>query len=330
MAAQIQVKILDQDFRSTATSSDGILAKKLEKQKESIESVKHTQAQKPEVPMNKFWKIVMLVFAQIMFAEVVLSSAVAQSMLAVEPPTALVNAKPGQVVTFNIKVGNPRKEPTKVRISMGDWKFTQAGNITYQPVGTVAESASPWTTLSANEIDLPGNAIETVRYTVKVPADAKSGTHWAMIFFSSDTIKPQAGLAGTAMSMRVAHTFYVNVGEITRSGKIAGIFNKIPADPNLPLQMTVQYQNTGNSAQNVGGKFEVRDSSGKVVISGQLETKTVLPNATRMFTINLPGPIPAGTYTMLAILNYGDKETDVAGETSFKLKVPLLEPPTPK
>lgn len=266
----------------------------------------------------------------VLIAHISLSSGLAQSMLAVEPPSALVNAKPGQVVTLNIKVGNPRKEPTKVRISMGDWKFNQAGNISYQAVGTVPESSSAWTTLSASEIDLPGNSIETVRYTVKVPPDAKSGTHWGMIFFGGDISKPQPGMAGTSMSMRVAHTFYVNVGEITRSGKIAGIFSKLPTDPSLPVQVAVQYQNTGNAAQNVGGKFEIRDSSGKAVISGVFEVNTVLPGTARTFTVNIPGPMPAGAYTVLAILNYGDKETDVAGEGSFKLKTALIEPPIPK
>lgn len=275
--------------------------------------------------MKKVWQIV-----TVLLAHTVLSGGLAQSMLAIEPPTALVNAKPGQSVTFNLKVGNPRKEPTKVRITLSDWKFTQVGRVSYQALGTVEESASPWTSLSASEINLPGNSIETVRYTVKVPANAKPGTHWGMIFFGGDVLQPQPGMAGTAMSMRVAHTFYVNVGEITRSGKIAGIFSKLPTEPTLPIQLTVQYQNTGNSAQNVDGRFELRDSSGKVVITGKLETNTVLPGTTRMLIINLGGPLPAGSYTLLAILNYGDKETDVAGETNFKLKIALLEPPIPK
>jgi uncharacterized membrane protein len=276
--------------------------------------------------MNSIWKSLIV----ILFAQIIFSSSFAQSMLAVEPPTALVNVKPGQTVTLNIKIGNPRKEPTKVRISMSDWKFNQGGDISYLPVGTVGESSSRWTTLSANEISLDGSSVQTIRYTVKVPSDAKSGTYWGMIFFGGEAAKSQPGMAGASMSMRVAHTFYVNVGEITRSGKIVGIFSKLPTASDLPVLLTVQYQNTGNSAQNVDGRFEIRDSGGKVVITGKLETNTVLPGTTRMMTVSLSGPIPAGTYTVLAILNYGDKETDVAGETSFKLKVPLIEPATPK
>jgi hypothetical protein len=268
--------------------------------------------------------------AVLLLALNIFSSTFGQSMLAVEPPTALMTGMPGQVVTVSVKVGNPRKIPTKVRVKMSDWKFNQAGSISYQPVGTVAESSSRWTTLSTSEITLPGSSVETVRYTVKIPKDAKPGTHWGMIFFEGDAVAPAPGMAGTAMSLQVAHTFYVNVGDITRSGKIAGIFSKLPTEPVLPVQLTVQYQNTGNSAQNVDGKFEIRDSSGKVLISEKFEATTVLPGTTRMLTVNIIGPLPAGTYTVLAILNYGDKETDVAGETSFKLKVPLLEPPTPK
>ena len=56
----------------------------------------------------------------------------------------------------------------------------------------------------------------------------------------------------------------------------------------------------------------------------------MLPGVDRAFQINVVGPLPAGNYTALVVLNYGSDEQDVAGAIDFTLTEPLLERGTPE
>jgi hypothetical protein len=120
----------------------------------------------------------------------------------------------------------------------------------------------------------------------------------------------------------------VNVQPGTQSGKITGVFSIPPKDPSGPQEFRVRYVNNGNVAQKVLGRVEVRGRDGNVIAPLLIPVQVVLPGATRDFVVKMTGPFSAGNYVALAVLNYGDKDQDVAGEVSFSLKQPLAAPPT--
>ncbi len=274
--------------------------------------------------MNKILKL--LIGTMLAGAGLFGSGALAQTTLGVEPPVALHDGVPGQIITLNIKVGNPSPKPVRVRVSLGDWNYTQLGELQYFPTGKLAQSASTWAKVSDSVLEVAGKDVGTVRYTITVPKDATPGSHWGMIFFTGEADNTAPGGVNTSMSLRVAHTFYVNVPPTKASGKITGIFGKPGQNPSKNFAFAVQYLNTGNIAQILEGRIEVRDRSGTVVTAAAFRKQVVLPAATRVMQSTLNGPLPAGDYTALIILNYGDKNRDVAGEYNFTLKVPLEEP----
>ena len=73
----------------------------------------------------------------------------------------------------------------------------------------------------------------------------------------------------------------------------------------------------------------MRDATGRKVAEVPIEEVVVLPGQTRILPITLVGPLPAGNYTALAVLNYGDPSRDVAADLPFTLKSPLAAPLTP-
>lgn len=253
--------------------------------------------------------------------------AVAQQAIGVEPPVMLHTAVPGQSITFNLKIGNPSPKSIKVRAALGDWNYSQAGELQYFAPGKVPSSASPWVRLSDTIVDLPGSGVQTIRYTITVPKDAAPGSHWGGIYFTAEAGEALEGPLGAAFSARVAHTFYVNIAPTRSSGRIAGIFGKPSVPATKSYSLVMQYVNTGNVAQQLEGRVEIRNASGKMVAVTLIKLQVVLPGATRILQVSLSGPLPAGDYTALAILNYGDKGKDIAGEYTFTLKQPLLESP---
>ncbi len=254
---------------------------------------------------------------------VLCGAAGAQTTLGIEPPVTLQEAVPGQTITMNIKIGNPSPKATRVRIGLSDWNYSQAGELQYFNVGKLAASAAAWTKLSETIVNVPGRGSVVTRYTVTVPKDATAGSHWGMIFFTAEGQDTNAGAFGAAMTVRVAHTFYVNVPVTKTSGKITGIFGRLSGVNNSSYLFAISYINSGNTAQVLGGRVEIRDSSGKTVAVAVFVQQVVLPGTTRILQTTLADPIPAGDYTALVVLNYGDKNKDIAGEYSFTLKKPL-------
>ncbi|GGN00899.1 hypothetical protein GCM10007092_13690 [Thermus composti] len=255
--------------------------------------------------------------------------ALAQSTLGVEPPVLLKEANPGTVLTQTLQVYNVGTRPVRVRASLGDWTYDPMGKIQFLPPGSLKESASPWATFSPAEFVLEPKQNRPLTYSLTVPPNATPGTHWGVLFLESEDPNPPPGVPLATFRVRMAHVFYVNVPPLQPGGRIAGIVPSAPKDPKDPYRFAVQYQNTGNAAQKLSGRFEVRDGQGRKVAEVAIEEVVVLPGQVRLLPIALVGPLPAGAYTALAILNYGDASKDVAADLPFTLRTPLAAPPEP-
>ncbi|KGQ21910.1 hypothetical protein [Thermus filiformis] len=257
-----------------------------------------------------------------------LGLALAQSTLGVEPPVLLKEAAPGQVLTTTLTVHNVGDKPVRVRVSAGDWTYDPLGQLQYLPPGTLKESASPWLSFSPSELLLGPKQSGKLTYTLAVPKDAKPGSHWGVLFLEGEDPDPPPGLPLATFRVRLGHVYYVNLPPVERGGRVSGILPTPPKAPDDPYRFAVKYQNTGNVAQKVSGRFEVRDQAGKVVASLPVEEVVVLPKSERILPISLVGPLPAGAYTAFVLLNYGDPTKDVAADYPFQLKAPLAAPKT--
>ncbi|AEV17192.1 MAG: hypothetical protein NZ846_01040 [Thermus sp.] len=253
----------------------------------------------------------------------------AQSTLGVEPPVLLKEAKPGDTLTHTLLVHNVGTRPVRVRVSLGDWTYDPMGRIQFLPVGALKESASPWATFSPAEFTLEPKQSRPVTYTLTVPRDATPGSHWGILFLEAEDPNPPPGIPLATFRVRMAHVFYVNIPPLRTAGRITGIVPSAPKGPQDPFRFAIQYQNTGNTAQKLSGRFEVRDPSGRKVAEVAIEEEVVLPGQVRILPVSLVGPLPAGNYTALVVLNYGDPERDVAADLPFTLRAPLAAPPAP-
>lgn len=258
-----------------------------------------------------------------------LSIATAQTAVAIDPPAVIFEAEPGEELTASILVANPGAEAARVRVSLGDWMYQPDGQPVYLDPGSLPESASPWITFSPAEFLLDGHEKKIVRYTIKVPNDAKPGTHWSVLFLQGEDPNAQPGANIATFKLRVAHTIYVNVPPVEWDGEILGIAAVPPEKPDGPIAIAIQYANTGNGAYAVTGKLEVRDAGGQVVGRAEIDRTVVLPGATRVLLANFYGPINKGDYVILAVLNYGSETVDIAGQTVVSLPFDLERPAPP-
>lgn len=240
--------------------------------------------------------------------------AAAQTGVGVSPPRVVLSGQPGDVLEGVVVVDHPGNDaPMQVDVSLSDVAVQPDGEPVYLSPGAVPQSAATWIAVSPPSFALQPKESHEVRYAVHVPADAKPGTHWAVIFFDSGPVqKRQAKGVGVNMRVRVGHVVYVNVGEIVISGQIRGVRYQPPAGKN-PAEVRVRFRNTGNGLMRLNGYVELRDENGKVAARGQVSNAASLPGYEYEIAAQFKEPPPKGSYLVLIMLDYGGEEA-IIGE----------------
>lgn len=267
-------------------------------------------------------------FSRLILLALFLSSfARGQVTVGVDPVAKLHPAKPGQTITQVLNIYNPNPKEAKLRVVayLMDMDMNEVGETTYLTPGTLKESVSAWTTVTPSEILLGAEETQQVRYTIQVPANAAPGTHWAMLMFEGQDKDAAPGKTMAAFRVRVAHTMYVEVQGGKVDGAITGIFDKLPKTDRDIYQLGVQYTNSGTSATGVQGRVEIRNAKGDLVTTFDLELVVALPGHTVLLRHAWAGPVPAGQYSALVVLEDSVRGRDLVADHVIQLPFDLKE-----
>ena len=250
----------------------------------------------------------------------------AQGAVSVQPNAIIHSSSPGGSITQQVRLDNPGSTPLNISIYPGDWQHDSSGQINYFPAGTLDNSAANWLSFDVDTLELGANSQDIISYTVTVPEDAAPGSYWAALFAEGSDPSVDQSQAITTFRLRTAHMLYVNVPPATTGGRITGILGQAPVSAEEPYTMQLTYLNDGNTIQILTGKIEIRSVSGELMETITMDRQMALPGVSRNFSMQLYGPIPSGDYLALALLNYGDIDTDIAGEFVFRLDQALAQP----
>jgi hypothetical protein len=237
----------------------------------------------------------------------------AQTGVGVSPPRAVFAAAPGQVIEGRVFVDHPgRTGAMRVKAFLNDVLVDPAGEPVYLDPGVQPRSLAPWTNYAPLSFTLEPKEVREVRYTIRVPEDARDGTYWAVLFFDSGPLEEsEARGVGVRMRVRVGHVIYVEVGRITRSGRIEGVRYRPPAGKNPP-QLRIKFRNTGNGLMRLNGRVELRGPGGEVVALATVRNAASLPGMAYEIGAPLDRTPPPGRYVALVRLDYGEAEVIVA------------------
>ncbi|WP_105316548.1 P pilus assembly protein, chaperone PapD [Thermus tenuipuniceus] len=250
-----------------------------------------------------------------------LATTQAQTGVGVSPPRALYPATPGASLTGSIVVDHPGRSGTlRVEVVLQDVLLQADGRPLYLDPGSHPRSLTRWLSVSPLTFLLQPQATQEVRYTVQVPPGAQSGTHWGIVFFESAPAggRQEGGGLGIRVKTRVGHVVYVEVGQVTRSGRIQG-FRYLPQGQEGPAQIRLSFQNTGTGLLRLQGRVEVRDLQGRPVARAEVPETASLPGATHELPAPLDKPLSPGRYLVLAVLDYGSPSL-IAGEGRIEVR----------
>lgn len=236
----------------------------------------------------------------------------------INAPKNLLELSPGETYSGEIVCENPTDEEARVKIYLEDWAYTPGGTgeKKFTPIGTTPLSASPWITFAPVEEVVKPFGRTTVRYTVKVPAEAKGG-YYSVLFFETilGTAPTEEG-ATVLVTGRVGALFFIEIkGTAVRNGLIKNVEVKPPFE-NKPMEILTTFQNTGNVDITLGGNFLILDAEGLVKARGELNKIYTFPGATESGKTQWVGRLPKGTYQALLTYDLG-KGKNLVEEKTF-------------
>jgi hypothetical protein len=255
------------------------------------------------------------------------SVALAQSAgqgLEISPPLKEISAKPGQTVTFTIKVRNVTTSTLVATASVEDFVAKDETGDPKLLIGPNAEpspySVRDWVQ-SIGEITLPPQKIQEAVITLKVPQSASPGGHYGVIRFSA--VPPELKDSGVSLSASIGALVLVNVaGNVVNKASFVEFFTT-QNDQNKsffeagPITFVERIRNEGNVHFKPAGIVKITSMFGKPVATLNINEKggNVLPASVRRFEQQLDKKYLFGRYTAKAEVDYNGKK--LSKSTSF-------------
>jgi hypothetical protein len=232
-------------------------------------------------------------------------------------PRIELELDPGASYSGEIVAENPENEEVKTKIYAEDWMYAGGGTgeKKFMAPGSSPHSASKWISFAPAEATIPPFGRITLRYTIVVPNDVKGG-YYSVLFFETNlgTTTNDDGV-NVLVAGRIGALFLIQVkGTVERSGQIKSVKVE-PPKGNKPLEITTEFQNTGNVDITLSGNLLILDSEGKVLGRGDLNSIYTFPGSTESGKTQWIGRLSKGSYELLLTYDLGKGKTEVKEET---------------
>lgn len=227
-----------------------------------------------------------------------------------------VVVSPGERSFGEITLDNPTDQAKSMRLYLEDWYYLSGGTGAkeFLPANSIPTSACPWITFSPAEVTIPAFGKQKISYSVNAPSDV-SGARFATLFFetvlSKSTLLDSGRSAGLDVNVRVATLFYIEVkGTIKRAAKISNLNIQPSKEDKGSLDITLDFENTGNTDITTSGNFSLMNSDGLVSARGAFNNVYTFPQGKGTLLGIWKEKIPAGVYDLVISVDLGKALSD--------------------
>jgi len=244
------------------------------------------------------------------------SSAQAEKLPFMNQSKIRVVVSPGERSFGEITLDNPTEESRSMHLYLEDWYYVPGGSGAkeFLPADTTPASACPWITFSPADVIVPAFGKQKINYSINVPPGA-TGTRFATLFFetllSKGVFSDSGRSAGLDFNVRVATLFYVEVkGTVNRSAKISNLEIAPSKETKGSLDITLDFENTGNTDITTSGNFSLMSKEGIVSARGAFNSVYTFPGGKGILLGVWKDEIPAGVYDLVISVDLGKALTD--------------------
>jgi len=235
----------------------------------------------------------------------------------VSPPVYDLAGKGGEVIVKKMTVHNDSSAPqsyTSVVNTIAP--ANEEGGLAFGPASTA--DLSGWITVSPAKLDLAPNESADFNITIKVPAAAAAGGHYATVFAKSESSTQVASGASVTSMVGTSILLKVSGSTVESADVVEFSTSRARLTPGEPIDFSVRMRNTGNVHVRPQGTIQIyRDSVKMDEVAINSDGLNVLPSSIRKFVGSSNKTLPSGSYTAKLALTYGAGQAIAVPAISF-------------
>ncbi len=242
---------------------------------------------------------------------------------------------PGSRGEASVLLTNTGQDPLTVRLYLGDSRMRPEGGEEPVDAGAIPRSLAGWIELDQQVHEIEPGESRAVTLRLTVPAEAE-GSYWSKLYVE-ETSAPRAATAeeqGRSYSVFMRQRVAVRLFEdIAGTGVLDAVVDQVGIEAvteNRPT-ITVSVSNPGTLIARCTGRVEFHNERGEMIEEVPLGTRGefwVFPEGRRELRARPETALPAGTYTALAVVDFGGAHL-VAGDTIVTIDPAPAGPGTP-
>jgi len=227
--------------------------------------------------------------------------------LGLAPAQVVEKFKPGVPFEFDLSTVNSGETPVDMHVEITDFWYDEKNEKVFSSPGTSPRSAANWIQFVPDHFEVAAHGSQKMKAIITPPADARGG-YYAVLFVQS---KPQLSFPkgegkGVSTSMRIGCLVLLRA-ENTEEYKIELSNAKVtpPAEAH-GLSVDFDLLNASNTHVFPVARVAVLDSNRKLVAKAESPEKRFLPGQKNSMHVEWAGKLPAGNYTALLTVAYGE------------------------
>lgn len=227
----------------------------------------------------------------------------------VGPVILSFDAEPGGIQTKVVTVTNHSNKKQAFLMNLADQVVDENGQKQNLPAGTSPNSCASWITLNPSFFELNPNASQEVEVLMQVPNDGFN-TRWCKLFVKATkeqtANKVDKSLStGVVVNPRIAVSVTQSPKSNTNYRAAMRSFVQKPSGPNGELKFEVSIENIGDKQLKPKVFIEANNVQTASQVRAEPMKTTLMPTEKRKIELVLPNGLPSGTYSVVAILDYG-------------------------
>jgi len=235
--------------------------------------------------------------------------------VSISPLNFEVNANPGDVMSNIVRIYNDTD--ADMPVSMGVQDFVAAGEkgeVLIKEGGNATYGLENWVTLNPQTFTIPPNSSQLIEFTIRVPANAEPGGHYASVLAS---ISGSVSGTGTGVAQKVGSLLLLNVaGDVVENLGVSD-FEAPTFSEYGPESLSARFSNDGTVHLKPRGFVLVKNMFGAEVAKVDLPQLNVLPQSTRKVDIPLKLGNQFGRYEATLAAIYGASNEPISAVTVY-------------
>ncbi len=247
----------------------------------------------------------------------------------VSPSRLYFNAEPGQSQVRRITVTNNSDTPQSFTVNFADFSSPGTdGKTELADPGENPHSASRWLSASPSLVEMAAGESRDVEIILQLPdsPDAER-VIWATTLVKLARERTDApGLGEDAMGFGIMHTFqfvihvFQTPPSVTYKDARILAFEDSGKDEEGKRTLMLHVENTGEAIIDVATYLELTNLRTGETIREKARAFTTLPGHSRKMNFNLPENLDPGNYSVLGVVDYGDREAVIAAELNITVE----------